>query len=93
MVVNGIKVPLHRRRRDHGERHPPKTVKLVSPTAVEVDGIGYAVEATGLDEPKTTKDHFSSCKVQRYDPEISPWHRQLRTLTKPRLSRKPWHVR
>jgi biotin carboxyl carrier protein len=33
----------------------PKAVKLPNPATAEVDGIGYAIEAKGLDEPKTTK--------------------------------------
>lgn len=55
MVVNGVEFPYTVKENVITVSGTPKTVKLVSPTAVEVDGIGYAVEATGLDEPKTTK--------------------------------------
>src|SRR5512147_1726886 len=55
MVVNGVEFPYAMKEGVVTVSGTPKTVKLVSPAAVEVDGIGYAVEAKGLEEPKTTK--------------------------------------
>lgn len=55
MIVNGVEFPYAVKENVITVSGTPKTVKLVSSTAAEVDGIGFAIEATGLDEPKATK--------------------------------------
>jgi len=55
MVVNGVEFPYALKEGAVVVSGTPKAVKLSSPTAVEVDGIAYAIEAKGLEEPKTTK--------------------------------------
>jgi biotin carboxyl carrier protein len=55
MIVNGVEFPYSIKEGVVTISGTPKPVKITAPTTVEVDGIGYAIEATGLDEPKTTK--------------------------------------
>ncbi len=55
MVVNGVEFPFTAKENVITVSGTPKAVKLASGTSVEVDGIAYAIEAKGLDEPKTTK--------------------------------------
>jgi glutaconyl-CoA/methylmalonyl-CoA decarboxylase subunit gamma len=54
MVVNGVEFPFAMKEGAVIVNGTPKTVKLTGGTA-EVDGIAFAIEAIGLDEPKTTK--------------------------------------
>lgn len=55
MVVNGVEFPYIIKDNVVTISGTPKTVKLPSGTSAEVDGIAYAIEATGLEEPRTTK--------------------------------------
>ncbi len=55
MVVNGVEFPYTAKENVITVSGTPKAVKLSSGIAAEVDGIAYAIEAKGLDEPKTTK--------------------------------------
>ena len=54
MVVNNVEFPFAMKEGAILISGTPKTVKL-SPGTAEVDGIAYAIEAKGLEEPKTTK--------------------------------------
>ena len=54
MVVNGVEFPYTAKDSVITVSGTAKTVKLSSAEA-EVDGIAYAIEAKGLEEPKTTK--------------------------------------
>ena len=55
MVVNGVEFPYSVKESVVTVSGTPKAVKLNSPALAEVDGIAFAIEAKGLDEPKTTK--------------------------------------
>lgn len=55
MVVNGVEFPFAMKEGVVTVSGTPKAVKLPSGTTAEVDGIAYAIEAKGLEEPKTTK--------------------------------------
>ena len=55
MVVNGVEFPYTATESVITVSGTPKTVKVASGTSAEVDGIAYAIEAKGLEEPKTTK--------------------------------------
>ena len=55
MVVNGVEFPYSVKESVVTVSGTPKAVKLTSPVLAEVDGIAFAIEAKGLDEPKTTK--------------------------------------
>lgn len=55
MVVNGVEFPYAVKENAITVGGTPKVVKLVSPANAEVDGIGYAIEAKGLEEPKAAK--------------------------------------
>jgi biotin carboxyl carrier protein len=56
MVVNGVEFPFTVKEGIVTVSGTPKTVKIPSPTSAEVDGIAYAIEAKGLEEPRTTKN-------------------------------------
>ncbi|HNX32945.1 MAG TPA: hypothetical protein PKM35_15140 [Holophaga sp.] len=55
MVVNGVEFTCSIKENVATIGGTPKTVKLLSGTSAEVDGIAYAVEAKGLEEPKASK--------------------------------------
>jgi len=55
MVVNGVEFTCSIKENVATIGGTPKTVKLLSGTSAEVDGIAYAVEAKGLEEPKAAK--------------------------------------
>lgn len=55
MVVNGVEFPFTVKDKAVTVGGTPKAVKLLSATSAEVDGIAFAIEAKGLEEPKTTK--------------------------------------
>jgi len=54
-VVNGVEFPYAVKESAITVSGTPKAVKLLSPTSAEVDGIGFAIEAKGLEEPKAAK--------------------------------------
>jgi biotin carboxyl carrier protein len=55
MVVNGVEFPCVMKEGTVLVSGTPKTVRLVSSISAEVDGIAFAIEAKGLEEPKTNK--------------------------------------
>jgi biotin carboxyl carrier protein len=55
MIVNGVEFPYAIKEGVVTISGTPKTVKHPSAALVEVDGIAYAIEAKGLEEPKTIK--------------------------------------
>jgi biotin carboxyl carrier protein len=55
MIVNGVEFPFAVKEGVVTVSGTAKTVKLPSNLSAEVDGIAYAIEAKGLEEPKTTK--------------------------------------
>ncbi len=56
MIVNGVEYPFTLKDGVAAISGTPKVVKLLSNVSAEVDGIAYAFEAKGLEEPKATKN-------------------------------------